>query len=88
MNEKKNLDDYSLCYSREKSDIGGMYMRKGSLLLFYLKFSVFEFYHFYFHNLENFKWFLFKAGGNQTECFLFDNYFFILPFFFKYKCRL
>lgn len=49
---KKNMDDYSQCYSGERSDIGGIYIRKGDVLLFYFKTSIFELYCFYSHNIE------------------------------------
>ena len=84
MDEKKNVHDYPQCYSGERSDLGGMYIRKGHILWLYLKTFVFEFYHFYFHNLDNFKLFIFKTLGNQTKHFPLNKPFFNLlrVFFF------
>lgn len=32
MDEKENVRDYPQCYSGERRDLGGMYIRKGHIL--------------------------------------------------------
>ena len=76
------------CCSGERSDLGGMYVRKGDILLLYLKTFVLEFYHSYFHSFDNFKWFIFKAFGSQTKPFLPNKSLICLGFSFKYKSGL
>lgn len=58
---KKGMDDYSQCFSGERSDLGGIYIRKGDILLFYFKASVVELYCFHSHNIA-FLMIYFKAS--------------------------
>jgi hypothetical protein len=38
--KRENMDDYSLCYSGERSDMVVVYMEKEDILLPYLNFSI------------------------------------------------